>query len=41
MVIVGEDTALPSTCKSAGRRGLCGTILVHKVVILLVIILGV
>ena len=32
MIIVGEDTALPSTGKSAGRRGLCGTILVHKVI---------
>ena len=31
MVVVGEDTALPSTGKSAGRRGLCGTVLVHKV----------
>ena len=31
MVIVGEDTALPSFGKSAGRRGLCGTVLVHKV----------
>ena len=31
MVIVGEDCALPSTEKSAGRRGLCGTVLVHKV----------
>ena len=31
MVIVGEDCALPDTGKSAGRRGLCGTILVHKV----------
>lgn len=31
MVIVGEDTALPSLGKSAGRRGLCGTVLVHKV----------
>ncbi|XP_003388110.2 PREDICTED: triokinase/FMN cyclase-like, partial [Amphimedon queenslandica] len=31
MIIVGEDTALPSTGKSAGRRGLCGTILVHKI----------
>ena len=31
MVIVGEDCALPSTGKAAGRRGLCGTILVHKV----------
>lgn len=30
MVIVGEDVALPSTKKSAGRRGLCGTVLVHK-----------
>ena len=30
-VIVGEDTALPSEGKLAGRRGLCGTILVHKV----------
>ena len=31
MVIVGEDCALPTTGKSAGRRGLCGTVLVHKV----------
>ena len=31
MVIVGDDTALPSEEKLAGRRGLCGTILVHKV----------
>ena len=31
MVIVGDDTALPSEGKRAGRRGLCGTILVHKV----------
>ena len=31
MVIVGEDCALPNTGKAAGRRGLCGTILVHKV----------
>jgi dihydroxyacetone kinase len=31
MVIVGEDTALPSDNKSAGRRGLCGTIFVHKI----------
>ena len=30
IVIVGKDTALPSLKKSAGRRGLCGTILVHK-----------
>ena len=31
MVIVGDDTALPSEGKLAGRRGLCGTLLVHKV----------
>lgn len=31
MVIVGEDCALMSPDKSAQRRGLCGTILVHKV----------
>lgn len=31
MVIVGEDCALPSIGKSAGRRGLCGTVIVHKV----------
>lgn len=31
MVIVGEDTAIASSGQSAGRRGLCGTILVHKV----------
>lgn len=31
MVVVGEDTALPTTEFSAGRRGLCGIILVHKV----------
>lgn len=31
MVIVGDDTALPSEGKLAGRRGLCGTVLVHKV----------
>ena len=31
MVIVGEDTALPATGGCAGRRGLCGTVLVHKV----------
>ena len=31
MVVIGEDTALPCTDKSAGRRGLCGTVLVHKV----------
>ena len=31
MVVVGEDCALPSEGKTAGRRGLCGTVLVHKV----------
>ena len=31
MVIVGDDTAIRSSRRSAGRRGLCGTILVHKV----------
>ena len=31
MVIVGEDCVLPSTGKADGRRGLCGTVLVHKV----------
>lgn len=31
IVIVGEDCALPSSVAHAGRRGLCGTILVHKV----------
>ena len=31
MVIVGEDTAIASIGRSAGRRGLCGTVLVHKV----------
>ena len=31
MVIVGEDCALPNTGKSSKRRGLCGTVLVHKV----------
>ena len=31
MVIVGEDCALPSNTAHAGRRGLCGTVLVHKV----------
>ena len=31
MVIVGEDCVLPSTEKADGRRGLCGTVLVHKV----------
>lgn len=31
MVVVGEDCALTSKDKTAGRRGLCGTILIHKV----------
>ncbi|KAK7492352.1 hypothetical protein BaRGS_00016449 [Batillaria attramentaria] len=31
MVVVGEDCALTSTDKTAGRRGLCGTVLVHKI----------
>ena len=31
MVVVGEDCALPSLGKTAGRRGLCGAILVEKV----------
>ena len=32
MVVVGEDCALTSKDKTAGRRGLCGTVLVHKVI---------
>ena len=40
MIIVGEDTALPSTGRSAGRRGLCGTILVHKVINLALIVIS-
>lgn len=31
MIVVGEDCALSSKDKSAGRRGLCGTIFIHKV----------
>lgn len=31
MVIVGEDCALMSPDKSAQRRGLCGTVLIHKI----------
>ena len=31
MLVVGEDSALMSADKSAGRRGLCGTVLIHKV----------
>ena len=32
MIVVGEDAAIPSAdVGMAGRRGLCGTVLVHKV----------
>jgi len=31
MVVVADDCALTSEDKSAGRRGLCGTIFIHKV----------
>ncbi|CAG2238026.1 DAK [Mytilus edulis] len=31
MVVVGEDCALKSSDKTAGRRGLCGTILIEKI----------
>jgi dihydroxyacetone kinase len=31
VVVIGEDCALTSIDKSAGSRGLCGTILIHKV----------
>jgi dihydroxyacetone kinase len=31
MVVVGEDAALTSHDKTAGRRGLCGTVLIEKV----------
>ncbi len=31
LVVVGDDCALPVAQHSAGRRGLCGTILVQKV----------
>lgn len=30
MVVVGDDSAF-TTLKKAGRRGLCGTVLIHKV----------
>ena len=30
-MVVGEDCALTSKDKTAGRRGLCGTVLIHKV----------
>ena len=31
MVVVNEDCALSSADKTAGRRGLCGTVFIHKV----------
>lgn len=31
MVICGDDVAIPKSNKSAGRRGLAGTLFVHKV----------
>ena len=31
MVVVAEDCALTSSDKTAGRRGLCGTVFIHKV----------
>ena len=31
MVIVNEDCALSSVDKTAERRGLCGTVIIHKV----------
>ena len=31
IVIVGEDVALESVNKACGRRGLAGTVLIHKV----------
>ncbi|XP_022107509.1 triokinase/FMN cyclase-like [Acanthaster planci] len=31
MVVIGDDCALTSNDKTAGRRGLCGTILIHKI----------
>ncbi|XP_033735485.1 triokinase/FMN cyclase-like isoform X1 [Pecten maximus] len=31
MVVVGEDCALTSDDKTAGRRGLCGTLFIHKI----------
>ena len=33
MVVVGEDCALTSTDKTAGRRGLCATIILYKVIL--------
>ena len=34
MVVVGEDCALTSADKTAGRRGLAGTVFIHKVFII-------
>lgn len=31
MVVVDEDCALTSSDKTAGRRGLCGTVFIHKI----------
>ncbi|XP_069118565.1 triokinase/FMN cyclase-like isoform X1 [Argopecten irradians] len=31
MVVVGDDCALASSDKTAGRRGLCGTLFIHKI----------
>ncbi|XP_078313706.1 triokinase/FMN cyclase-like [Crassostrea virginica] len=31
MVVIGEDCALTSSDKTAGRRGLCGTVFIHKI----------
>ncbi|XP_074656484.1 triokinase/FMN cyclase-like isoform X2 [Tubulanus polymorphus] len=31
MIVVGEDCALTTQDKTAGRRGLCGTVLIHKI----------
>ncbi|KAL8585787.1 hypothetical protein ACOMHN_037350 [Nucella lapillus] len=31
MVVVAEDCALTSADKTAGRRGLCGTVFIHKI----------
>lgn len=34
MVVVSDDCALTSSDRSAGRRGLCGAMFVHKVSII-------
>ena len=35
MVVVGDDCALPTgSGHIAGRRGLCGTMLLHKVIVM-------